>query len=76
MTDHALTDPSIALAETHTAEADTHEHVPESPWVVFPGMILLLIMPFGILFHPEWLGYLAEFGTFVMFCVIFRLLRM
>lgn len=73
MTDHALGDTSVALDDT--VDTDTHEHVPDSPWVVFPGLTLLLIMPFGILVHPEWLSYLAEFGTFVMFCLIIRMLR-
>ncbi|MCG5241430.1 hypothetical protein [Azospirillum doebereinerae] len=71
MTDHALDDTNAALDEN----TDTQAHAPESPWVVFPGLTLLLIMPFGILVHPEWLAYLAEFGTFVMFCLIIRMLR-
>jgi len=75
MTDHAL-DTNDALDEAAAPDSGSHAHVPESPWVVFPGLILLLIMPFGILFHPEWLAYLAEFATFTMFCVIFRLLRL
>lgn len=48
----------------------------ESPYVVFPALILLLIMPLGIVFHPTWLPTIAEIGALTMFGVIFRLMRL
>ncbi|MBK1838481.1 hypothetical protein JHL17_13760 [Azospirillum sp. YIM B02556] len=48
----------------------------ESPYIVFPSLILLLIMPLGIVFHPAWLATLAEVGVVVMFIAIFRMMRM
>lgn len=73
MTDHAIaaSDPLVPdLPAGHRIP------VPDSPWVVFPSLVLLLIMPLGIVLHPVWLPFLAEFGTVVMFCVIFRLSRL
>ncbi|SMH61942.1 hypothetical protein [Azospirillum agricola] len=73
MTDHAL-DGSEVLDGTE--QDDPHAHKSESPWVVFPGLIFLLIMPLGIIFHPSWLAALAELGTLTMFIIIFRLTRL
>ncbi|PGH56994.1 hypothetical protein CRT60_10860 [Azospirillum palustre] len=69
-----LAQPSL-LEEEGTA-ADTKFRRFESPYIVFPALILLLIMPFGILFHPAWLATAAEVGVVVMFIAIFRMMRM
>lgn len=47
----------------------------DSPFVVFPALVLLLIMPLGIVLHPAWLPTLAELGALTMFGVMFRLMR-
>lgn len=59
------------------AEAQVeHSRRLDSPYIVFPALILLLIMPLGIVFHPAWLAMLAEVGVVVMFIAIFRMMRM
>ncbi len=62
-------------AAVDEGEADTGLHVPESPYVVFPALVLLLIMPLGIVLHPSWLPAIAEVGALVMFGIIFKLMR-
>ncbi|WP_042701639.1 hypothetical protein [Azospirillum sp. B506] len=59
-----------------TITAETASRRLESPYVVFPSLILLLIMPLGIVFHPAWLATAAEVGVVVMFVAIFRMMRM
>ena len=61
-------------AELHPTRSQTRPY--ESPYIVFPALLLLLIMPLGIVFHPQWLAFLAEAGTFIMFMVILRLMRL
>ncbi|TWA67273.1 hypothetical protein FBZ82_107249 [Azospirillum brasilense] len=46
-----------------------------SPYVVFPALILLLIMPLSILFHPSWIVPLAELYAVGMMVTIIRLTR-
>lgn len=69
-----LAQPS--LLEEEGAPAETESRRFESPYIVFPSLILLLIMPFGIVFHPAWLATAAEVGVVVMFIAIFRMMRM
>lgn len=64
-----------ALEDEGTA-AETRFRRFESPYVVFPSLILLLIMPLSIVFHPAWLATVAEVGVVVMFIAIFRMMRM
>ncbi len=66
-------DNDDTAVEEGTADSDLH--VPESPYVVFPALVLLLIMPLGIVLHPSWLPAIAEVGAFVMFCIIFKLMK-
>ncbi|MCG5241018.1 hypothetical protein [Azospirillum doebereinerae] len=44
-----------------------------SPYVVFPAMILILIMPLAILFHPTWIVLPAVLGAFSMIAIIIRM---
>lgn len=46
-----------------------------SPYFVFPAMILLLIMPLAIIFHPSWIVPLAELYAVGMMVTIIRLTR-
>ena len=46
-----------------------------SPYFVFPALILLLIMPLAILFHPSWIVPLAELYAVGMMVTIIRLTR-
>lgn len=69
-----LAQPS--LLEEDDAATETKFRRFESPYIVFPSLILLLIMPFGIVFHPAWLATAAEVGVVVMFIAIFRMMRM
>ncbi|KAA0687186.1 hypothetical protein DS837_08185 [Azospirillum brasilense] len=46
-----------------------------SPYVVFPALILLLIMPLSIIFHPSWIVPLAELYAVGMMVTIIRLTR-
>ncbi len=46
-----------------------------SPYTVFPAMILLLIMPLAIVFHPSWIVPLAEIYVVGMMITIIRLTR-
>lgn len=46
-----------------------------SPYTVFPALILLLIMPLSILFHPAWIVPLAELYALGMMVTIIRLTR-
>ncbi|CAO3447538.1 hypothetical protein [Azospirillum argentinense] len=46
-----------------------------SPYFVFPALILLLIMPLSILFHPSWIVPLAELYAVGMMVTIVRLTR-
>ncbi|HEY0832895.1 MAG TPA: hypothetical protein VGE72_03205 [Azospirillum sp.] len=76
MSIQSLEAPITAPTVLEEPDADTEAHRPESPYVVFPALILLLIMPLGIVFHPTWLPLIAEVGALVMFAVIFRLTRL
>ncbi|MBY6261015.1 hypothetical protein EI613_03620 [Azospirillum sp. 412522] len=67
-------EPSALADEGATTEAKFRRF--ESPYVVFPSLILLLIMPLGIVFHPAWLATVAEVGVVVMFIAIFRMMRL
>lgn len=69
-----LAQPS--LLEEDGAAAETKLRRFESPYIVFPSLILLLIMPFGIVFHPAWLATAAEVGVVAMFIAIFRMMRL
>jgi len=69
-----LAQPS--LLEEDGAAVKTKFRRFESPYIVFPSLILLLIMPFGIVFHPAWLASAAEVGVVVMFIAIFRMMRL
>ncbi|PWC55501.1 hypothetical protein [Azospirillum sp. TSO22-1] len=42
-------------------------------YLTFLGLAFLLIMPLGIVFHPEWLATVAEIGTLVAAVSILRL---
>ncbi|CAO3413082.1 hypothetical protein [Azospirillum doebereinerae] len=44
-----------------------------SPYFVFPAMILILMMPLAILFHPTWIVLPAVFGAFSMIAIIIRM---
>ncbi|MBP2315211.1 hypothetical protein [Azospirillum soli] len=46
-----------------------------SPYTVFPALILLLIMPLSIIFHPAWIVPLAEIYVVGMMITIIRLTR-
>ncbi|GAA4248949.1 hypothetical protein GCM10022293_10370 [Azospirillum formosense] len=46
-----------------------------SPYFVFPALILLLIMPLSIIFHPSWIVPLAELYAIGMMVTIIRLTR-
>lgn len=46
-----------------------------SPFMLYPGLIMLFIMPAAILFHPTWVVPIAVFETFAMMCIIFKLTR-
>lgn len=46
-----------------------------SPYFVFPALILLLIMPLSIIFHPSWIIPLAELYAVGMMVTIIRLTR-
>ena len=49
----------------------------EHPLIVFPAaLVLLLIMPLAIVFHPAWLPTVAEVAAAVMFVAIFRMSRL
>ncbi|HYG90208.1 MAG TPA: hypothetical protein VD978_28580 [Azospirillum sp.] len=69
-----MTDQAISASE-YLVENKAHaEHRGETP-LTFLGLALLLIMPLGIIFHPEWLGTLAEVGTLVAGVTIVGLTR-
>lgn len=76
MSIQSLEVPMIAPTAVDGTDADTDDHRPESPYVVFPALLLLLIMPLGIVLHPTWLPFIAEAGALIMFGVIFRLTRL
>lgn len=44
-----------------------------SPYLVFPAMILILIMPLAILFHPTWIVLPAVLWAFGMIATIVRM---
>ena len=69
-----MAQPALPADEDTAAQMDSRRL--ESPYIVFPALILLLIMPLGIVFHPAWLATLAEVGVVVMFIAIFRMMRM
>ncbi|PWC32859.1 hypothetical protein [Azospirillum sp. TSO35-2] len=69
-----LANPSLLDAEI--SDAETNSRRLDSPYIVFPALALLLIMPLGIVFHPAWLATAAEVGVVVMFIAIFRMMRM
>lgn len=46
-----------------------------SPFTVFPALVLLLIMPLAIVFHPSWIVPLAEIYVVGMMITIIRLTR-
>ena len=46
-----------------------------SPYTIFPALILLLIMPLAIVFHPSWIVPLAEIYVVGMMITIIRLTR-
>ncbi|AWK87380.1 hypothetical protein [Azospirillum thermophilum] len=46
-----------------------------SPFTVFPALVLLLIMPLAILFHPTWIVLPAVLGAFTMLGIIVKLTR-
>ena len=66
-------DNANGVVNENGAEEDLH--TPESPYVVFPALILILIMPLAIVLHPSWLPTIAEIGALIMFGVIFKLMR-
>lgn len=70
-----MAQPALPADEDTEAQVE-HSRRLDSPYIVFPALILLLIMPLGIVFHPAWLATLAEVGVVVMFIAIFRMMRM
>lgn len=46
-----------------------------SPFTIGPALILLLIMPLAIHFHPDWIVPLAELYALGMMITIIRLTR-
>lgn len=70
-----MAQPALPADEDTKAQVE-HSRRLDSPYIVFPALILLLIMPLGIVFHPAWLATLAEVGVVVMFIAIFRMMRM
>ena len=74
MTDQAINGYESTGADEQSGAEVIAEHRGES-LLTFLGFVFLLIMPLGIVFHPEWLATLAEVGTVVAAVCILRLTR-
>ncbi|MFD1626380.1 hypothetical protein [Azospirillum griseum] len=73
MTDHAAyADDFLGVDENPSGLIDNWGN---SPFVVFPALVLLLIMPLAILFHPTWIVLPAVLWSFGMIATIIRLTR-
>jgi len=74
-----MTDQTVEGANNLADEEKTTFHglhpLWNSPYTVFPAMILLLIMPLSIVFHPAWIIPLAEVYVVGMMITIIRLTR-
>ncbi|WP_431856531.1 hypothetical protein [Azospirillum sp.] len=72
MTDQAIgAYQSAAVREQGGAEGATEQR--RESYLTFLGLAFLLIMPLGIVFHPEWLATAAEVGTVIAAISILRL---
>ncbi|SMH57174.1 hypothetical protein [Azospirillum agricola] len=73
-----MTDQAVC-ADAYLGEnenpADLLNNWGNSPYFVFPAMILVLIMPLAILFHPTWIVLPAVLGAFTMLGIIIHLTR-
>ncbi|WP_448191610.1 hypothetical protein [Azospirillum sp. sgz301742] len=67
---------AVCRADTPAEEAEATGRRFDHPFIVFPALVLLLIMPLAIVFHPVWLPTIAEVGVAIMFIAIFRMSRM
>ncbi|MGQ9371206.1 hypothetical protein [Azospirillum sp. ST 5-10] len=76
MTDTTLSAHLAVPARDAPAAPAAADRFAGNPWMMAPALLPLLIMPLGILFHPEWLIPLAELGTLALFATILRLMRL
>ncbi len=72
MTDQAIGAHESMIPERVVDDSVHAEHRSETP-LTFLGLLLLLIVPLGIIFHPAWLAQLAVAGTVVAGTLIVRL---
>lgn len=74
-----MTDQTVESANNSIADEPRLVHglsaFWNSPFTVFPAMILLLIMPLSIIFHPAWIVPPAEIYVVGMFIAIIRITR-
>ncbi|WP_448202630.1 hypothetical protein [Azospirillum sp. sgz302134] len=74
-----MIDQTVESANNLVGEEDGRIHgLPaycNSPYTVFPAMILLLIMPLAIIFHPVWIIPPALLYVVGMMTTIIRLTR-
>ncbi|CAO3401255.1 hypothetical protein VH569_01380 [Azospirillum sp. 11R-A] len=73
MTDQAVT--ADAYLGEDTNPAGLLSNWGNSPFFVFPAMMLIFIMPLAIIFHPTWVVLPAVLWTFGMIATIIKLTR-
>lgn len=71
MTDHAVGNDLYLGEDENPAGLLTNWG--NSPFLVFPALILIFIMPLAILFHPTWIVLPAVLGAFSMIAIIIRM---